>query len=233
MGNSVIKKLLWGGSAIAVLFFAVMMYTSFYGNPGEYFKAKAEITGYIDKNYRDVLHLEGISYSSKMQGYIGRVTEKDDSRNKSYIGYYGNTGNIEDDYHFRTRLSMEDQLRVAIATLVSASSGIPAEKLKIDPQVEIPPFKYRMSDKYNPAEPVGLTVSIANKYASLEEFTRDAYSIIKSLYSPNLTFTKIELYSFTPEDGNKSYHIIVKEGEKISSLEDVKKLAYIKSWEKK
>lgn len=233
MGNSVTKKLFWGVSAMAVLFLAVMMYTSFYGNPVEYFKAKAEITKYIDQNYKDVLHLEGISYSSKMQGYIGRITEKGDSRYKSYIAYYGNTGNIEDDYHFRTRSSMEDHLRGAIATLVSASSGIPAEKLQIDPQIKIPPFKYKMSDRYNPAEPIGLDVSITNKYASLEEFTRDAYSIIKSLYSSNLTFTEIELYSFTPEDGDKSYHIIVKEGEKISSLEDVKKLAYIKSWEKK
>lgn len=233
MGNSVSKKLLWGGSAITVLFFAVMMYTSSYGNPAEYFKAKAEITKYIDQNYKDVLHLEGISYSSKMQGYIGRVTEKGDSRYKSYITYYGNTGHIEDDYHFRTKGSMEDHLRVAIATLVSASSGIPAEKLHLNPQIEIPPFKYKMSDKYNPAEPIRLDVSIAEKYASLDDFTRAAYSIIKSLHGSNLSFTKIELYSFTPEDGDKSYHIIVNEGEKISSLEDVKKLAYVKAWEKK
>ena len=211
-----------------VLCFAFMTYTSIYGNPAVYFKAKSEITRYIEENYKDVLNLESVSYSSKMSAYVGQVTDKDDSRCKSFIEYHPNSGKFYDDYQFRTMVNMEDELRVTIATLINASLGIPSEKISIALQIEIPEFKYRMFDKHDPNNPANLDLTVEVNYANIDEFSKDAYRILSVLYTSKLNFKKIVLYSFTPEDGNKAYYISLKEGEKATSLGDVKKTVQVK-----
>lgn len=205
-----------------------MTYTSVYENPRVYFKAKSEITRYIEENYKDALILEGVSYSSKMGSYLGKVRDKDDSRCKSFIEYHHNSGRIYDDYHFRTITGMEDEITTTISTLISTSCDIPRDKVRIAPHLETPKFKYRMFDKHDPNNPVDLNISVKVSYANMDKFSEDACKILNTLYATKLKFKNIELYSFTPEDGNRAYCLSLNESEKASSLEDIKKTAYVK-----
>ncbi|MCX7709342.1 MAG: hypothetical protein N2484_05775 [Clostridia bacterium] len=229
MSKPIYKKIVWCIAAIALLSFIAMAYISTtYGNLSHYFTAKEEISKYIDQHYKDVLILEKVRYSSKMMAYVGRVKDKNDSSIMSYIAYYANTGDIEDDYRYRIQGRMEDDLRATLTTLISSSCNISAESLQISPLLEIPSFKYRMSDKYTGAEPITLNLSISTKYKSKEDFGNDAYKILRCLDNSNLKFKKINIYSFTPEDGDRAYDILLEVGEKITSLEEVQKRATIK-----
>jgi hypothetical protein len=234
MNKSTRKKIVPAIAALGILLFASMVYYStLFKNPVEYFKAKGEIERYIEEHYKDNLILEKVSYNSKMSGYVGLVTDKNDTRYQSFIAYYPNVGQIEDDYHFRTKTKMEEQLQVTITTLAAAASGIPSEKMHASPIIEIPKYKYRITDKYNPEDPIKLDLTLKVPFANIDDFCDSVYKILSSLYDSKLYFNNMQIYSFTPENGDKSYTLTLREEQKITSLEEVKKAAYIKGWEKK
>lgn len=162
-----------------------------------------------------------------MRAFVGQITDKYESRNKSFVAYHSNTGFIEDDYYFRIMVNMEDNLRATITTLVNSSTGISAEKIIAVPMLDISKYKY------NPEEHIGLDMSIKDYFKSKEDFSVVAYKILDSLYSSKLNFKKIEIYSFTPENGDEAYTPTLDGPTKPSSLEEVKKMVYIKGFEKK
>lgn len=118
---------------ITLVLIMVISSFPFNKNSAEYEKAKAEISTYIERNYADVLILDDVSYNSKLDGYVGKVSEINDKRNKSFIAYFAISGDIADDYHYRTMTSMEDELRITIEALITSSGDISAESLQITP----------------------------------------------------------------------------------------------------
>lgn len=71
-----------------------------------------------------------------------------------------------------------------------------------------------MSDEYDSDIPIELSIEIKSSYTDIEKFSEDAYKILSKLYSSSLHFKVIDLYSFIPEDENKSYHFQMEKGEK-------------------
>ncbi|WP_028309117.1 hypothetical protein [Desulfitibacter alkalitolerans] len=85
-----------------------------------------------------------------------------------------------------------------------------------------------MSNEIETDIPIELNVEIKNSYSDLDKFSLDVYKILNSLYSSSLKFTKIEIYSFFPGDGDKLYFFYTEDTEKTYSLEEVMEIVYVK-----
>lgn len=182
---------------------SIYVYSSLFGNPISYIKAKKEINSYIDEKYNEELVIESIDYNFKMGGYNATVAQKHDGRYTSYISY-SRFGNINDGYQFEVRMNMEEELKVIIEALISKGTNLTRENLGIEPSIEIPEFKYILGDKYSEKEPIDLQVwlhppysytekeSTVNKnyedilYKDKNEFANGAYEVIKILQSTTL-----------------------------------------------
>ncbi|MGL5314571.1 MAG: hypothetical protein ACRC92_15075 [Peptostreptococcaceae bacterium] len=242
------KKIIKLVSSVFLVGISICVYSSLFGDPISYIKAKNEINSYIDEKYNGELEIDSVDYNFKMSGYNAIVSQKYDGRYTSYIGY-SRFGNINDGYQFEVRMNMEEELKVIIEALISQGTNLTRENLGVESSIEIPEFKYTLDDKYSGKEPIDLQVwlhapysyteqeSIVNKnyedtlYKDKNEFAKGAYEVIKILQSTKYNFRTIEIYSYQ-DDGNTSYRVKLEKNEKINSLEEVGSKVFTQGSEK-
>ncbi len=143
MKNKNILKIL---GSIIFLIFSLSIYSSLYGNPISYIKAKSKIQSYVDINYKDILTINDISYNFKSNSYIANVVDKKYALEDSTIEYYISTGYIVDYYHFNTKMKMEDEVKSFIENLIIQNTKLKRNNLSMDLNINIEQFKYRIYD---------------------------------------------------------------------------------------
>lgn len=234
--------------AIVILVVAsILGYSSLFGNPISYVKAKKEINAYIDKNYNNELVIKDINYSSKFNGYNAVVSHKNDG-NESYITYH-NTGYISDGYQFEVRLNMEEEVKRILEALITQGTDLTINNIGIEPSIELPEFKYHLNDRYLGEEPINLQIWLHPDYRNLEneksksynyevplynnedDFIKGVYEVIEVLKNTKYKFNSIEIYSYQ-NDGNTSYRVKVEKNDDIRSLEKLKNKVFIQKSEK-
>lgn len=209
----------------------ILGYSSLFGNPVSYIRAKKEISAYIDKNYNDELVIKDINYSSKFNGYNAVVSHKNDGRYESYITYH-NTGYISDGYQFEVRFNMEEDVKRTLESLIIQGTDLTIDNIDVYPSIELPEFKYHLNDRYLGKESIDLEVLLRTDYRNNEEeFIKGAYEVIKVLKNTKYKFNSIEIYSYK-KDGNTSYRVKIQENDDISSLDKLKSKVFIKESEK-
>lgn len=221
-----------GNKLLITLVFVLVLIIIISTNPfnihtAEYKKAKAEISKYIETHYGNDLILDEVSYNSKLGAYVANVRGLNNTMTKSFIAYFPNTGNIEDDYQYRVITRIEDELKLKLEALVTSSIDISTDSLQITPIIQ-ESLTLNMSNEIETDIPIELNVEIKNSYSDLDKFSLDVYKILNSLYSSSLKFTKIEIYSFFPSDGDKLYFFYTEDTEKTYSLEEVMEIVYVK-----
>lgn len=224
-----IKLVLWIVAGVIAVWVGCNVYFSLKGYPMAYFKAKAEIEQYVNEKYGDKLQIGDIKYSTKMMGFIADVTETKDSRNNSFIEYT-NSGVINDDYQFRVRERMSEEVSSMLYTLVHTGEGISKDDINIDVNIELPQYKYEMSDPYDPELPVFCEMQLKKGFATKESYGQAAFDTLNCIYKSGLKFDKIVIMSFLPEDGNKCYYSEILS--KINNTYELINLTSVKSFEK-
>ncbi|MGL5348878.1 MAG: hypothetical protein ACRDA3_16125 [Peptostreptococcaceae bacterium] len=234
--------------AIVILVVAsILGYSSLFGNPISYVKAKKEINAYIDKNYNNELVIKDINYSSKFNGYNAVVSHKNDG-NESYITYH-NTGYISDGYQFEVRLNMEEEVKRILEALITQGTDLTINNIGVEPSIELPEFKYHLNDRYLGEEPINLQVWLHPDYGNHkdgkeknynyevplynneDEFIKGAYEVVKVLKNTKYKFNNVEIYSYQ-KDGKTSYRVKIQEDDYIKSLEELKNKVFIQASEK-
>lgn len=232
-------------SSILLVLVSTFIYSSTFGNPISYIKAKSEISSYINEKYGDELQIEKLFYSFKTNGYSAIVARKNDNRDTSYIEYY-NTGNINDGYQFEVRMSIEDEVAGILESLINQGTNLNRANLGIESSIEIEAFKYNLSDKYSGEEPIDLQIWLHPEYnytekqdpnqevalyKNKEDFSKDVYEIMDILSGTKYKFNSIEIYSYR-EDGNSNYRFESNMKEEIKSIEDINNKVFIGESEK-
>lgn len=242
MNRKNITKLIISGVLVVI---SVIAYSSTFGNPISYIKAKNEISSYIDKNYDNKLEIQRLFYSFKTNGYSAIVNYENDNRYSSYIEYY-NTGYINDGYQFDVKIKMEDEVRNTLESLINQGTNLDRSNMNIDPSINIEEFKYKLNDKYSGEEAINLQMQLhpsisydekhdPNKdvalYKNKDDFSKDVYNIVKVLEGTNYNFDNIEIYSYR-EDGNSNYRFKTNMKDKIKSADDINRSVSIAEGEK-
>ena len=242
------KKIIKTMAIVLLVGVSILGYSSLFGNPISYIKAKKEISEYIDKNYKDELAIRDINYSSKFNGYNAVVSHKNDGRYESYITYH-NTGYVSDGYQFEVRLNMEEEVKRILEALIIQGTNLTINNIGVEPSIELPEFKYHLNDRYLGKESIDLQVWLHHDYRNGEdgkdqsynyevplynnedEFVKGVYEVIKVLKNTKYKFNSIEIYSYQ-KDGNTSYRVKIKENDDINSLEELKSKVFIHQSEK-
>ena len=242
-----IKKVISIIVAILLAALGLFIYSGFFGNPVSYIKSKVAIENYINKHYKNILRIEKISYNWKMGGYSASVV---DTKNSSYSASieYASTGYISDYYHFYTMTNMTEEIKNNLDYMIEQFSEIENEDMQTYVQIEIPKFKYRIFDKYSKKEPIELEIWLnkgINKfegdkatslktddlYKDKEEFSEDAYKIIKVLQDTGYKYKSINIYSYL-ENGNDRYNLELSNIDEIKTKKEVSEKVFIKASEK-
>ena len=242
MNRKNITKLIISGVLLVI---SVTVYSSTFGNPISYLKAKVEINSYIDKHYDNKLEIQRLFYSFKTNGYSAIVNYENDNRYSSYIEYY-NTGHINDGYQFDVRIKMEDEVIDTLESLINQGTNLDRTNINIDPSINIEEYKYKLNDKYSGEEPINLQIQLhpsisydekhdPNKevalYKNKYDFSKDVYNIVKVLEGTNYKFENVEIYSYI-EDGNSNYRFKSNMKDKVKSVDDVNENVLIAEGEK-
>lgn len=204
MKRKSMKKLLWVLTGLLGLAAALWCYFGVKGSPVQYVQAKRALTAYAQAHYGDRLTLGGMHYSSKMGGFVLDVTERNDTRNSSFL-LYGNGGHISDDYAFRVRMHMEDEVAAMLTTLLATRSGLTAEQARVTCQIDMPDYVYSMADHYDPALAVSVDIELTGAFEDEAAFARAAYSAAQTVGAAQLKLGRVTLMSFLPTDGNSWY----------------------------
>lgn len=222
------------------------------GNPFEYLRAKKNIEKYIDETYEGKLRIEKIRYSWKMNFYIADVENIKDSRNKGSMLWYVKSGRISDDYHFRIKEKQSNQAKEILLAMVKQKTDIPVADIDLDVFLKLPYNKYTPKDMYLGEEPIYVHIELEpdsvedryeykekhgklpedHSYNNIEEFSKEAYKILKVLKDINYPYEEINIMSFL-SDGNRSYNITINGEIKVAKIEDVIKLVGIEGSNKK
>lgn len=198
--------------SLVFIVISIFVYTSLFGNPISYFKAKHEITKYINEKYQDSikLNIDSISYNTKMNGFGAKVSHEAEGNIGSYI-YYHNTGNISDYYQFDIKKNMEEEVKNTITMLIAQNTKFDINDISVEPSIDIKEFKYSLVDNYSGMEAIDLKINISlpfvkepKYYNNEEEFRKDVEIILNELVKIDFNFNSIEIYSYR-EDGNSSY----------------------------
>lgn len=231
--------------SVALSIISIIGYSSLFGNPISYLKARSEINSYIEEKYNHSLVTDEMFYSSKTNGYSAIVNHENDSRYSSYIEYY-NTGYISDGYQFEVRMKMEEEVKDILESLINQSTNLTRDDIGVEPSIELEEFKYKLNDKYSGEEPINLQIRLhppisytekynPNKevalYKNSEDFAKDVYDIVKILEVTNYKFNSVEIYSYR-EDGNSNYRYKSNMKEEVKSVNDVIDNVYIADGEK-
>lgn len=232
MKNKNILKIL---GSIIFLIFSLSIYSSLFGNPISYIKAKSKIQSYVDINYKDILTINDISYNFKSNSYIANVVDKKYALEDSTIEYYISTGYIGDYYHFNTKMKMEDEVKSFIENLIIQNTKLKRNNLSMDLNINIEQFKYRIYDKYTLKEPIDISICLQPNYdintgekyddskvlyKTKEEFCKDTYDIVQILKNTKYKFSNVEIYSYL-EDGNSNYKVKLDKNMSANSLKDI------------
>ena len=101
-------------------------------------------------------------------------------------------------------------------------------------------YKYKVNDFYSGEEPIDLTLNLGYAYdfdeknakdsekdkfpyKNKDEFSKDAYKIVKTLKKINYDFSNIKIYSFKA-DGNNAYEVNIKDLNSIKSEADLNEI---------
>lgn len=225
--------------SLIFIIISIFVYTTFFGNPISYLKAKQEINKYINEKYQNDINLtiDSISYNTKMNGYCAKVSHKENGNLGSYI-YYHNIGNISDYYQFDIKQNIEEEVKNVIAMLIIQNTKFNINDIGVEPNIDIEEFKYSLVDNYSGKEPIDLKIDIkqpfieeAKYYKSEEEFEKDIKIILNELKKIDFNYNSIELYSYR-EDGNSSYSFRLEKDEIYKSNIDILDRVYIKEYKK-
>ena len=242
------KKIIKTIASIVLVVVSILGYSSLFGNPISYIKAKKEISAYIEKNYNDELVIKDINYGLKFNGYNAIVSHKNDGRYESYITYH-NTGYISDGYQFEVRLNMEEEVKKVLESLIIQGTNLTINNIGVEPSIKLPEFKYHLNDRYLGEEPINLQIWLHPDYGNQEneksksynyevplyknedEFIKGAYEVIKVVQNTKYKFDSIEIYSYQ-KDGNTSYRVKLQQDEKVNSVDEIRGDLFIQESEK-
>ena len=197
-------------ACILILSLAFYIYFSMKGNPIAYFRAKQAMQAYIVDNYDGVLTLGEITYSAKAACFTGEVTEIRMSQNRGALFYYPGTNYLSDDYAFRIRLKMEDELTVLLSHLTRIQTGLDETKICFYPHLDLPPFIYTMEDSYDETLPAEIDIELKQEYTSTELFAEEVLRILPVISDSGITVKSLQFKSFLPDDGNKYYQVMLR-----------------------
>ena len=110
----------------------------------------------------------------------------------------------------------------------------------LEPTINIKQYKYKVNDFYSGEEPIDLTLNLGYAYdfdeknakdsekdkfpyKNKDEFSKDAYKIVKTLKKINYDFSNIKIYSFKA-DGNNAYEVNIKDLNSIKSEADLNEI---------
>lgn len=225
------KRLIKIIGSICLVAISVLVYSSLFGNPISYLKAKSEISSYIEKKYKNELEIEAINYSFKFNGYNATVSHKNNSSYKSYITYH-NTGYLSDGYEFEVNSNIEEEVKSIIESLISQGTDLSRENIGVEPSIKVSSTKYKLHDNYSGVEPIDLNIWLHPPYSyTEEEFAKSAYEVVKVLQNTKYNFASVEIYSYK-EDGNTSYRIKLTKDEIQKIQNNLKDKVYIQKSEK-
>lgn len=216
------KYIVLGIFSIILVNFAITGNSQSYGTPSGYLKAKNNVMSYISETYNGDLEVTGIRYNSKMSEYIVDVESKKDPRDEGSIFYF-RSGHISDDYHFRIEREQEEMIESMFKIILNQKTDISIDEMSLHVGVTLPKNKYSKRDIYSGEEPinVGLTIEPdgpVKYYESKEDFSKEAYKILKTFKELGFSYKNIEIKSFLA-DGNTTYSIIIEGPIEVDSWE--------------
>lgn len=224
------KILLYSLLAMSSLY----LYNVFFRNPISYLNAKSKIENYIKENYNDNLEIENVYFNSKMNAYSADVRDKKYYLQVSTINYTV-YNKINDDYHFRTKLNMENEINTIISAMINQQTNLKRNFITVNSLIDIPLFKYRINEHFSGNEKIKLEIELHSEkdklnnkvfdnskslYKNKADFIKDAYEIIKVLQGIGYSYESIEIYSYL-SDGNSKYSVNLHD---IKNINDVQYL---------
>lgn len=225
--------------SLFIVYSGVQTHWGTLGNPTKYIKARQDIQAYINNTYDGNLEIQGIKFSTKLYDYIAEVESIEDRRDEGVL-FYGRTGRLSDDYHFRIEENQSLQAKRLILGMIIQKTDVPISDIYLEAHIDLPYNKYSPRDMYLGEEPIFLGIEIKpgniedksaykEKYGKLPErqnykdteaFSKEAYKIIKILKEIDYPYDQIVIESFLP-DGERTYNITINGQIQLNSLQDV------------
>ncbi|MGM7681246.1 hypothetical protein ACSVDA_03740 [Cytobacillus sp. Hm23] len=200
---------------------SIIVHSSIYGSPLEYFTAKNNAMIYINETYNGDLEISGVHYNSILNEHIVDVINKKDRRDEGRLYY--KKYSIFDDYHYRIEKSQSELINKMFKVMLNKNTNIPIEEMSS--HVTLPKNKYLTKDIYSGVEPIGISLTIKPHapdayFVSKEAFSQEAFNILNTFKKLGFTYESIDIASFLA-DGNTFYSISIEDPNELNSLETV------------